>query len=743
MSPRFKVVIVMVVLVGAVLLGGLSRMSPVNGQAQAATPALLAEAVARGEISQEQADLYLAYALTDYQKLPSEYRSTIPWDGTLPLLHLQERTQTMKPSLMKAQIVEAISAVCSSSTGSLPNNTSTTHFYVEYNTIGGGLTLNTYTTSLETSWTTEITTFGWAAPPVLTGSPPPGNRYHVRIDSLGNSLYGYVSSSGAYAGLVGDNPNTAWNDVDAYATCMVLNNDYSAFPGTPQTALDATTAHEFNHSIQFGLGALVGANAPDDAFTEGGASWMEDEVFDSSNDNYNYLWPTFTTCMGEYTASPYPYWITWRGLTERYGTGTASTGEQVMQDFWEETSKNTGDNLSAMSTALGNKGTTLANAYHAYAIAAKFNKTCGGSYVYPYCFEEAAGYLSTGGATTVQGSIAAVGGSYNGNVQDNFALNWIGLPTSGGPYTVTLQNTSAGGQLRASVVCDTGSALSVTPLPAVVGTGTSSSLGSFNPSGCSSVVAVITNQSQTANNPASCTARSYQLSTASGGAAPQHYVYLPLIRKDPPPAIWTTLVNETFEGAFPGPWQISDEYPGTGEFYWGKRSCRAYAGSYSGWAVGAGAQGSSLPCGSIYPNDAESWMVFGPFSLADAAAADLSFKLWLNSESTYDVMCRFASTDGSNFSGTCTFGNTAGWIDRVLDLNNVYNMGSLLGQPNVWIALNFSTDATINYAEGGYVDNVVLRKCTGAGCTALTTRDSEVPRVIERPTEKTLVRRRP
>jgi hypothetical protein len=544
MASRSKVTFAMMLSAAALLLGSLGQALSVNGQTQADTPSLLEAAVARGDLSQAQADLYLAYALTDYEKLPSQYRSNTPWDGTLPLLYLQRQVKTMNLGVARTEIVEALSAVCSSSSSPLPNSTSSVNFYVEYDTIGGGLTIASYTTSLETAWTKEITTFGWAAPPVDTGNPPPGSRYHVRIDALGGGLYGYVTNNGDYAGPVGDNPYTAWNDDDAYATCMVLNGDYSSFPGTPQAALDATTAHEFNHSIQFGLGALTGANAPDDVFTEGGASWMEDEVFDSSNDNYNYLWPNFAMCLGEYTASPYPYWITWRGLTEQYGTGLAGAGEQVMQDFWEETSKGTGDNLSAINTALVNKGTTLANAYHAYAIAAKFNKTCGGSYAYPYCFEEAAGYLSTRGATTVQGSIAAIGGSYSGSVADNYALNWIGLPTSGGPYTVTLQNTSAGGQLRTSVVCDTGSALSVTPLP-VVDAGASSSLGNFNPSGCSSVVAVITNQAQTEDNPASCTARSYQLRAEPGGSV-QHYVYLPIVMQSP------ALANGNFEGGHTG-----------------------------------------------------------------------------------------------------------------------------------------------------------------------------------------------
>lgn len=498
---------------------------------QMTTPQLIEAALDSGEIDQDTANLYLAYALADYERLPVQYRSNLPWDGTLPLLRLQEATQTMRASAPRTTIERLLSGYCGSSSVSLPNINNSTHFHIEYGTIGGGLTITEYTNSLEAAWTIEVGTFGWAAPPVLSSNPPPGNRYHVRIDTLAGGLYGYVTTGGVHAGFVGDNPNTPWNEGDARATCMVLNRDYAGFPGSPHQALDATTAHEFNHSIQFGYGGLTGPNAPDDNFVEGGATWMEDEVFDSANDNYNYLWPTFNMCMGEYTASPYPYWITFRGLTERYGTGTAGGGEQIMQDFWEETSKGTGDNLSAISTALANKGTTLADAYHAYAIAVKFNKTCGGGYVYPYCFEEAAGYVGTAGPTSVHGTITTVGTNYSGSIPDNYALNWINLPTSGSPYPMTLQNTSSGGQLRGSVVCDTGSALDITPFPSVVGPLCPSSITNFDPTGCTSVVAVITNQTQTADNPTSCTARSYLLRT--DGVAPTcSTIYMPLVLRN-------------------------------------------------------------------------------------------------------------------------------------------------------------------------------------------------------------------
>jgi hypothetical protein len=496
------------------------------------TPELIEAAFVGGEIDRQTADLYLAYALANDDRLPNAYRGNVPWRGTMYLLRLQESLKMMKTGAIRNTIQKILSGSCSSSSGSMANIIDTEHFHIEYNTIGGGLTIDDYTASLETTWETEIDQFSWAAPPVYTPNPAPGDRYHVRIDNLGSSYYGYAAQNGAHAGWIGDNPNTSWNEGDAYASCIVLNQDYSGFPGTSRQALDATTAHEFNHSIQFGYGVLSGGNAAEAAFYEGSATWMEDEVFDTANDNYNYLWPHFDECMGEYNSSPYPYWITFRGLTEPYGTGTVDLGEQIMQDFWEILSQSsTNIQLTALNDALVNKGTTLAEAYHAYAIAVKFNKPCTGNYTYPYCLEEGPDYVANAGNTSVHGNIPTIGNTYTGSVQDNYALNWISLPTGGNPYAVTLQNTSTGGKLRGSVVCDTGSTLQVNPLPAVVNAGETAILSGVDPNGCHSVIAVITNESQTSPDPSSCALRSYRLSTVSNLAPtisnlPDQFVYV-------------------------------------------------------------------------------------------------------------------------------------------------------------------------------------------------------------------------
>jgi hypothetical protein len=182
----------------------------------------------------------------------------------------------------------------------------------------------------------------------------------------------------------------------------------------------------------------------------------------------------------------------------------------------------------------------------------------------------------------------------------------------------------------------------------------------------------------------------------------------------PAGASWTTIMTENFEGSFPGSWHL---YNNRG-YDWGKRNCRVYAGSYSGWGVGGGTSGSSLGCGSNYPLSSVSWMVYGPFSLTGATAADFTSQLWVYSESEYDWACLMASTDGDNFYGNCYWGNWGPWFTGGIDLSNVYTIGNLLGNSNVWVALEFYSDSTINYAEGAYADNIILRKCTAASCTS-------------------------
>jgi hypothetical protein len=501
--------------------------------ARPATPELIQAAQQRGTISAEKATLLRAYALAAPRKLPAAYRSATPWDGTLTLLRVHRALPKLARGRARTEAAQlagpsaaAVTSCDVDSSGDLPDTTSTTNFWVQYDAtaLDPSLTISQYATSLQNSWTTEVGTFGWAAPPLK--NTPGGVKYHVRVDALADGLYGYVSNSGTYAGFVGNNPNTAWNEGDSYATCMVLNDDYTGFPSTPQNSLDATTAHEFNHSLQYGYGGLTGSNAASESFTEGGASWMEDEVYDASNDNYNYLWPDLRQSMATYQPDfAYPYWVVFRGISERYGPNTAGGAEDVMQDFWERTSKNEAGNLNSMEQAVADKGaSTLPAAFQDFAVAMKFSKSCGGGNgsAPPDCFQEGASYASAaGGRPASDTSIGAVPGSASDTVADAYATQYTSLPASG-PYGVRLTNTSPGGQLRATVACNpgSGSALRLEPLPGPLAASQSGTLDSFDPAGCSSPVLVTTNSAHTSANPSAPADRSMQVQTFVPGSPP-------------------------------------------------------------------------------------------------------------------------------------------------------------------------------------------------------------------------------
>jgi murein DD-endopeptidase MepM/ murein hydrolase activator NlpD len=204
---------------------------------------------------------------------------------------------------------------------------------------------------------------------------------------------------------------------------------------------------------------------------------------------------------------------------------------------------------------------------------------------------------------------------------------------------------------------------------------------------------------------------------------------------------WQTITSQNFEGTFPGSWIVWDDNgTSNGEYYWGKRTCHPYAGSYSGWGVGGGAQGSALGCGSNYPHNADGLMVYGPFSLQDAIAADLRFNLWLFTEPQNDMVFYATSINGTNFYGYALTGNSQGWMDISLDLANVPPLGSTLGQSQVWVALGFASNGSTSYAEGGYVDDIVLRRCYRECTSESGVSTSEGGQVYEAPMTMTLQR---
>ncbi len=166
----------------------------------------------------------------------------------------------------------------------------------------------------------------------------------------------------------------------------------------------------------------------------------------------------------------------------------------------------------------------------------------------------------------------------------------------------------------------------------------------------------------------------------------------------------TTVLSETFEGAFPGvSWGLSMNPT------WGSTGVDKHTGSKSGWCGG-----SSLNPANGYGNNMDSWMVYGPFSLSGATSASVNFWFKNLSELNKDYFAWFASVDNYNYYGSAVSGNWNSWQSYAFDLSNVYMLGDLRGKSEVWIAFYFTSDDSTSGPAytGAYVDDIVISKET-------------------------------
>ncbi len=175
---------------------------------------------------------------------------------------------------------------------------------------------------------------------------------------------------------------------------------------------------------------------------------------------------------------------------------------------------------------------------------------------------------------------------------------------------------------------------------------------------------------------------------------------------------YTQIYSENFEGAFPGSLTVYDADTSTnGEYYWTKSDYKSHSGSSSVWAVGGGADGSSLSSGASYPNYSKSCIIFGPFDLSDAKDLKCSCYLWLNTESGNDGVQFGISITNTNFD---QFGGLNGYTGSTnnswvkVDMNIKPVKSYILGVSQVWIMIGFFSNESVVRPEGAYIDDVII-----------------------------------
>lgn len=143
--------------------------------------------------------------------------------------------------------------------------------------------VDTTVSVFENVYSAQVSTLGYVRPPG-DGSAGGSDHYDVYLRNLWSNYYGYVQGEN-YAGGTGDNEYSARTEALAITSYMAMRNNYSGFPShTPRENIQVTAAHEFFHAIQYGYDAFEKA-----WLMEATAVWMEEQIYDSINDCYQYL----------------------------------------------------------------------------------------------------------------------------------------------------------------------------------------------------------------------------------------------------------------------------------------------------------------------------------------------------------------------------------------------------------------------------------------------------------------------
>ena len=166
-------------------------------------------------------------------------------------------------------------------------------------------------------------------------------------------------------------------------------------------------------------------------------------------------------------------------------------------------------------------------------------------------------------------------------------------------------------------------------------------------------------------------------------------------------ALTSPVKYEGFESAFPNNWYLS------GNPTWCNSQYKAYAGKWSGWNACGGTAG--VASDGLYSNNMDARMIYGPFSLVGVTNPLLTFQHFTDTEIYNDRFSYMASIDGVNFYGMTISGNWTPWESATFDLKNVYTLGDLRGQPNVWIAFIFTSDSSVQ-DYGVFLDEINLVK---------------------------------
>lgn len=219
------------------------------------------------------------------------------------------------------------------------------------------LSIDSLMMAFDSSYNFEVKYLGFEQPPDDEGEGG-DNLFDVYITKLGSGYYGYTDFE----------PRT---DGNGYKSFMVIDNKMDV-PTPGINGVRVTSAHEFHHAIQ--VGSYRPPLSGDEYYFEITSTSMEEFVYDSINDYYNYL-PTyfkrpdrrFTYNTGNTGYDRVIWNIYLKEKFEREGTDPMK-GFKVIKKSWEVMRNYQYTAIEALSIALSENGLDIKSSFNDFGV---------------------------------------------------------------------------------------------------------------------------------------------------------------------------------------------------------------------------------------------------------------------------------------------------------------------------------------------------------------------------------------
>jgi hypothetical protein len=180
------------------------------------------------------------------------------------------------------------------------------------------------------------------------------------------------------------------------------------------------------------------------------------------------------------------------------------------------------------------------------------------------------------------------------------------------------------------------------------------------------------------------------------------------------PEGWQEIYFEDFSSGLGAGWVTIDANGAEGgDYEWGTGFYTYTSAPASVWATGGGVGGLGLVASDTYsyPNNVDSWLVYGPLEVEDVFKVEASFDWWLDSESGGDWFGWCLTTEDVLNGGECNevrlSGPSSTWISGTVSMDVTPGITT-----PVYLAFHFTSDGNSDNdpdnlnRTGAFLDNV-------------------------------------